>query len=261
MLAAVISGLRSPGFARDLQNWLQACLAHDNITTLAYFKGSPPTPLITQSRHPKVHENINDVYLTGAYLLDPFHDLHLRGAAAGVYRLSEIAPDQFHRNRYFLDYYRNTTMVDEIAFVCYPAPGVSVHLCLGRDSNSNRRFSAGDIATARRIAPIVLSLSESHWQNLAPGQEHAESDITQNLMAVMKRNLGIALSPRQAEVAMMILRGHSSVSAGLRLGISYQTVKVFRKQIYRKCGISSQAELFSLMLPMLGALSPPARNP
>ena len=63
---------------------------------------------------------------------------------------------------------------------------------------------------------------------------------------------GVGLSRRQAEVALMILRGHSSVSIGLGLGISPQTVKVFRKQLYRKCGISSQAELFTLLLPLLG---------
>ena len=49
----------------------------------------------------------------------------------------------------------------------------------------------------------------------------------------------------------MILRGHSSLSIALRLGLSPQTVKVFRKQLYRRCAISSQAELFALMLPLL----------
>ncbi len=34
------------------------------------------------------------------------------------------------------------------------------------------------------------------------------------------RHHDIALSPRQAEGAMLVLRGHSSVSIGLRLGIS-----------------------------------------
>ena len=41
-------------------------------------------------------------------------------------------------------------------------------------------------------------------------------------------------------------------SIALKLGVSPQTVKVFRKQLYQRCGISSQAELFSLMLPLLG---------
>ncbi len=67
----------------------------------------------------------------------------------------------------------------------------------------------------------------------------------------MTQEHGVSLSPRQAEIALLILRGHSSVSIGLRLGISAQTVKVFRKQLYRKCGISSQAELFSLLMPLL----------
>jgi len=49
----------------------------------------------------------------------------------------------------------------------------------------------------------------------------------------------------------LILRGHSTMSIGLRLGLSPQTVKVFRKQLYSRCTISSQAELFALMLPLL----------
>ena len=72
-----------------------------------------------------------------------------------------------------------------------------------------------------------------------------------HLISAMTREHGVALSPRQAEIALLILRGHSSVSIGLRLGISAQTVKVFRKQLYRKCRISSQAELFSLLMPLL----------
>ena len=51
----------------------------------------------------------------------------------------------------------------------------------------------------------------------------------------------------------MILRGHSTVSIALRMGMgmSPQTKKVFRKQLYARCCISSQAELFALMLPLL----------
>ncbi|MGX7871756.1 helix-turn-helix transcriptional regulator [Mesorhizobium sp. ORM6] len=59
------------------------------------------------------------------------------------------------------------------------------------------------------------------------------------------------MSKRQAEVALLILQGHSSPSIGLNLGVSPQTVKVFRKQLYNKCSLSSQAELFALMMPIL----------
>ena len=251
LLAAAITNLNTSGFPNKLSDWLQACLPYDNITILAYFQNHQPVPLMCAGSQPKVHENISQVYLAGAYLLDPFHDLHLKSAPAGVYRLSDIAPDKFRRNQYFLEYYGNTTMVDEIAFVSYPSDGVSLHVCLGRDSNSNRRFSRRELAYAYRLSPVVTSLTSGHWKDLMPESGRAEGELVSNLIKAIDQKLGIHLSPRQAEVAMLVLQGHSSVSIGLKLGISFQTVKVFRKQLYRKCLISSQAELFNLMLPCL----------
>jgi DNA-binding CsgD family transcriptional regulator len=252
LLAEAITAINGEGFADRLADWLKARLEHDNVTILAYFQGRAPRPLLTRSQQPFVHRNLERIYVGGAYLLDPFHELHTRRAPRGVYRLSEIAPDQFHRNPYFLDYYANTKMVDELAFVGYPAPGVSVHVCLGRDSVSNQRFSGRDFETARAVSPIVVALIERQWAALdAPGT-YSEALVTTRLIDKLEQEHGIALSPRQAEVALLILRGHSSVSIGLKLGISAQTVKVFRKQLYRKCAISSQAELFRLMLPLLG---------
>ena len=255
LLAGAISGLNTSDFPSKLNAWLQACLAYDNITILAYFQNQRPVPMMIAGHQPKVHENIKQVYLAGAYLLDPFHDLHTNIAPPGVYRLSDIAPDKFRRNQYFLDYYGNTTMVDELAFISYPAPGISLHVCLGRDSISNKRFSSRGLATARRIAPLVTSLAIRHWQDLMPETAVGAGEFAGNLITALKRTREISLSPRQAEVAMLVLQGHSSVSIGLKLGVSFQTVKVFRKQLYRKCKISSQAELFTLMLPILGSLS------
>ncbi|MBT6825500.1 MAG: helix-turn-helix transcriptional regulator, partial [Rhodospirillales bacterium] len=54
-----------------------------------------------------------------------------------------------------------------------------------------------------------------------------------------------------SEVVSLILRGYSSISIGSMLDISVSTVKVHRKNIYAKLHISSQAELFSLFLPLL----------
>ncbi|PHQ98073.1 MAG: helix-turn-helix transcriptional regulator [Marinosulfonomonas sp.] len=255
LLATAIASLNTDQFPNKLSVWLHSCLPYDNITILAYFQNHLPVSLMIESHQPKVHENIRQIYLVGAYLLDPFHDLHLNTAPAGVYRLSDIAPDKFRGNQYFLEYYGNTTMVDEFAFVSYPSQGVSLHVCLGRDSNSNKRFTARELANARRLSPIVNSLTSGHWRELIPEGEGSEGEFASNLISATKRAHGISLSPRQAEVAMLILQGHSSVSIGLKLGISFQTVKVFRKQLYRKCEISSQAELFNLMLPILGSLS------
>jgi DNA-binding CsgD family transcriptional regulator len=54
------------------------------------------------------------------------------------------------------------------------------------------------------------------------------------------------LSPREAEITQLLLLGCGSEAIALRLAISRHTVKDHRKQIFRKLGISSIAELFAL---------------
>lgn len=243
----------SSAFPGALSAWLNSVVNFDNITQLAYFSALSPNMLYAEAKRKSVHANFERVYLAGAYLLDPFHDLHVSKAPRGVYRLNDIAPDQFQRNRYFRDYYRSTSLVDEMAFVAYPAEGISVHICLGRDSTSNTSFSSREIAMARQVSPVVVALAERQWATLNNGgAKGVEPDRAARLIAALKAAHEVTLSRRQAEVAMLILRGNSSASIGMKLGISPQTVKVFRKQLYRKCGISSQGELFYMMLPLLG---------
>jgi len=255
-LAETIRRMGGQGFEGTLYEWLRRCLAPDNIVILAYRDAAPPQVLFTQTGQPQVFAQLDGTYLAGAYLLDPYHDLHVTRVAAGAYRLRDVAPDAFHRSRYFLDYYQQTTLIDEITFVAYPHPDISLNICLGRDASSGRPFTAAEVETAQRLAPVVTALAETHWATLAdPGG--APADVTAALVAAMRDRHGVRLSPRQAEVALLILRGHSTQSIGLRLGLSPQTVKVFRKQLYAKCNLTSQAELFAMMVPVLTAASGP----
>jgi DNA-binding CsgD family transcriptional regulator len=54
------------------------------------------------------------------------------------------------------------------------------------------------------------------------------------------------LSRRELEVTELLLIGCGSEAIALRLGISCYTVKDHRKQIFRKLGIATLAELFAL---------------
>lgn len=249
LLAEAIRRLRQPGFEAALQALFQRLARPDNLIVLAYRDAGPPQVLFRQSDLPQVFSQLDSTYLGGAFLLDPYHDLHRSRVPAGLYRLTDIAPDAFHRSRYFLEYYRQTTLLDELTFVAYPVAGVSLNLCLGRDSASGRGFSGAEVAACQRIAPVVVALAEAHWAGLAVESGPAD-DVAGDLVAALSRQ-GIEITPRQAEVALLILRGHSTPSIGLRLGLSPQTVKVFRRQLYARCGLSSQAELFALMLPLL----------
>jgi DNA-binding CsgD family transcriptional regulator len=259
-LAEAVRRLGKPGFEAAMDLWFDQAVGPDNLIILAYRDSEPPQVLYRRSGASPVFGQLDRTYLGGAYLLDPYHDLHLSRAPGGLYRLSDVAPDAFQRSRYFTEYYRQTTLVDELTFIAYPAPGVSINLCLGRDAVSGRAFDARAVETCQRIAPVVLALAEAHWAGLRAGPPSEEAVSGPVIRALAARN--IRVTTRQAEVALLILQGHSTASIALRIGVSPQTVKVFRKQLYSRCAISSQGELFGLLLPLLqtdqGSLSIPA---
>lgn len=246
------------GFEASLTDFLRLSIPSNNVVVIVYRRTTSPEVLYEQADDPIVFRDLYRVYVAGAYLLDPFYDLHLNRIAPGPYRLADIAPDQFQRSQYYLDYYRQTTLTDELSFVSYPDCDTTLTICLGRDVSMPRSFGALAREVAIRIAPVVTALADRHWVDFRAPPVSASEPVSEPVGAPPERlrhNLAarhaIRLSKRQAQVALLILQGHSSVSIGLRLGISAQTVKVFRRQIHTRCRISSQAELFALLLPLL----------
>ncbi len=249
-LARVIAALGKPQFEETLWQMLLALARPDNMLVLGYSDGGPALELCRRAGSERVFARLQSTHMAGAFRLSPFYGLHLQRADEGLYRLRDIAPDAFQRSRFYVEYFGQTTIIDEVAFTVWLGAGLSLNLFLGRDGQSGKVFSPAEIAACRRIAPVVAELARAHWpvpKLAAPLVE----DTPARLAAAAEQRLGIGLSPRQAQVAVLILKGHSTLSIGLKLGLSPQTVKVFRKQLYARCAISSQAELFALMLPLL----------
>lgn len=61
-----------------------------------------------------------------------------------------------------------------------------------------------------------------------------------------------ALTPREQEVCRRILLGLSSEAISQALGISVHSTLTYRKRACERLGISSQNELFSIVLRLLG---------
>ncbi|WP_282153279.1 helix-turn-helix transcriptional regulator [Ruegeria atlantica] len=250
-LSTAIMAIGSERFGDALHRWLDTTCSFDNFAIIAFFKDRAPQVLMTHARDSRVFERIDSHYVKGAYLLDPFFGLHQSRAADGLYRLTDVAPDQFQRNEYFKSYYANTTLTDELAFFACLTPISSITVCIGRDATTASRFSSRGYSAAKHIAPVVSALVRMNWPDIKPPIEGEPDDTVEQLRRRMSAEQDISLSPRQAQVALLILQGHSSISIGLTLGISPQTVKVLRKQLYRKCQISSQGELYYLIAPYL----------
>lgn len=250
LLAKVISRLSGPDFPEALRQWLEACLGLDNLTILACAGDAPPRCLYSYAQNEAVYAGFESTYCSGLYLLDPFHELDRRAVPSGVYHLHDIAPDHFHRSEYYTQYYGKTGILDEIVYLFRFGSETSLHLCLGRDESSGISFVREEREQAEYLMPVVHSLVEKHWPSLQMPALNQESDRATRLWVRLREDKGITLTPRQAQTSLLVLRGHSSESIAAILGVSRQTVKVFRRQIYARCAISSQAELFSLMMPI-----------
>jgi DNA-binding CsgD family transcriptional regulator len=252
-LATAIEAIGKSDFYPAMTDYLRRCLDYDNVIVILFSGSAVPNVLYKKIYGPDVFRYVAEQYLPAAYLLDPIYHFHLKRGAPGLYRLLDVAPDQFRRSRYFKWYYGRIGITDEISVVLPVGKNATITISMGKDSSSGEAFSPKAEKCLRSHEPVIMSLLNAHWvASEAPPLVSARSmSIADTLVVAMRANHNVSLSKRQAEVALLILQGHSSLSIGLHLGVSPQTVKVFRKQLYRKCSLSSQAELFALMMPIL----------
>jgi len=252
-LAQAIDALGTDAFHRAFAHLLSTQIAYDNVISMIWVGTSAPKVVYLDYSGPNVFRRLEDDYLSSAFQLDPFFRRHQEGFAPGIYRLVDFAPDNFTRSKYFEWYYGDLGISDEISVLCPIADQVTATVSIGKSGGETAKFTAKSQRRLRLFEPVLSALLLRHFKMEFPikGKKIHTPAISTRLQAAAADMHGIKLSNRQAEVAVLILQGHSSDSAGYRLNISPQTVKVFRKQLYKRCNISSQAELFSLMIPLL----------
>ena len=173
------------------------------------------------------------------------------GFSDGTYLLSDITPDEFEGTEYFNLYYRRTRLLEEV--------GVLISLSENRHmlvSMGHRDGDAGSPRTDKLIAcqPFLAAACRKHWSLRKPDAPEEDTTFAAPLESVYQNFGRDLLSDREREVMLLLLRGHSSKSMAQRMGISPETVKVHRRNLYTKVDVASQAELFSVFLDSLAGV-------
>lgn len=195
-------------------------------------------------------------YLRGAYLLDPFYSACIAGCREGLWRMRDLAPDDFLSSGFASSREVHPcisdeagTLVEEIGFVIPLTDGFSATYSLMRNRGGTP-FDAGEFQKLADMTPIIAASMRQHWKALkANGTGEDRSRIDAEM--VFERVFGGVLTPAQNAVTKLILRGHSSLSIANHLGITEGTVKLHRSNIYRRLNISSQGELFQIFINQL----------
>lgn len=257
-LARAISLIGTPEFYWGLVDFLRSLAQFDSVVVLVFSGETTPISVLHKAYGHDVFDLLESDYLDASYLLDPIYQLHDQRGEAGIYRLTEIAPDHFQRSRYFKQYYRKIGMLEEVVIFLPVNEMTTITISLGKDNVSRTPFSRRVQKDLFQFENVIHELMRSDWERRKASNEPVSGErrsIVNNLRKVTQARYGVNLTKRQAEVALLVLRGHSTPSAAAVLEVSPQTVKVFRRQLYGRLNISSQSELFSMMLPILKEVS------
>jgi len=246
-LAGLIPAVGSPAFPERLVAMLRQMVHCDDATIIVY----PGTdlPVIEYFEQPlSGAPSTLDVYVKGAFLLDPFYLAASRDKAFGVFRLRDLAPKDFKSSDYYKNWYLNCGYRDECGYLIRSGADGFINIALGKN-RPRSRFSERELQILRDIRPTVDLLCQQHWADAvsrSPG-----SNLRGQLHAALNAFGSSLLTEREAQVIKLVLHGHSTKTLAEKLSISMETVKLHRKHAYSKLEVSSQAELFYLFLDSL----------
>lgn len=244
--AHIIDTLDEPDLPRSLANALCTLVSFDECRQMVYAGAASPV-IVFDSLQDHTYRTGLANYLNNSYLISPPYRMYRQGQFSGAYRLGDLA----HLATREIDpkKYRISVLAsEEIGYLTEGMPAGNEELCVGLDmrdgacamisltrKRSTKGFQPSEMDRIGTVVPVLAAAFRRYWLRARVPESVAA--------ATLKR-----LSPREREIARLLVDGHSTLSISLRLDISVTTVKTHRKNIYAKLGISTQYELFSLYM-------------
>ena len=201
-----------------------------------------------------VSEKTISAYVRGGYLHDPFYVACINNHPAGLWRMSNLAPDCFYSSGFSVskDIHpcvctEHGTSIEEVGYIIPIGHQVAIVYTLMR-STQNGGFGEAEMELLDSVAPIVTAAFEMHFK-IRYSQSHTIATSSDNkLEDAFIEMLKGQLTETQSLIAKLILQGHSNTSIARELKISEGTVKVHKHNIYQRLAISTHPELFRLFI-------------
>jgi DNA-binding CsgD family transcriptional regulator len=188
--------------------------------------------------------DLGAAYAEHFYVADPNREMILEHRSAQ----QPIALPSFSR-RMYTDAYRklffeDAKIVDKIA-TAFWVDRICFYVNFYRTVDQGR-FTRPETARLARLVPALTAIVARHC-------EAEDVAGTTNKLATLFATTDrfVALTPREKEVCQRILSGYSSEAISAELGVSLHSTFTYRKRAYEKLGISSQNELFAIVLGLM----------
>ncbi len=252
-ISRAIAALGSDDFFPALVSAVRGQVKIDYPQIWLYHKDLPPRVLYHQIPEYALARQV-DQYLDGPYREDPFYQASMSQPRSKIYRLSRVTLGKLEQSHYYLDYYRDTGIVDEVVYLSKLTAGNVINFSMMRRTRAGE-FTDEEYETLYLLAEPVSELIKTH-------SEHDEFSVSHLIQPGINHHIDLAfrtfgaslLSPREKDVLELMLRGYGTEVSAQRLSIAVETVRRHRKSIYRKLDVSSQTDLFSLFLNSMSCI-------
>lgn len=246
-LAELVRVIGAPAFSERLLAAAGAALAHDAAALMIFHPAAPPAVLVDRLR-PGERAWLYGDYLSGVYALSPFYRAAQGLKGQRVARVRDIAPKGFAQSEYHRRYFARIGVDDMIGLLVPASDAETVFMSFSR-STGRPRFTAAEARALAQRTPLIAAAVARHCEIAGP---LASRHIAAAAAPPSQRPAPSGLTAREAQVVNLMLEGHSARAIAEQLRISSETVRVHRRNIYDKLGISSQGELFRWFLASRG---------
>ena len=255
-LSALVGAVGTDQLGATLDAVLRHTLDFD-MSCVYLFRFNHNAVLIHDGYNASVPATTLSAYLRGGYLLDPFYVACTNDHPAGLWRMSDLAPDSFYTSGFSIskDIHpcvssSHGTLIEELGFIIPIHSRVSVVYSLMR-SSANGVFHEHELTALKALAPMINSLVQMHCRLQHPecytDTQHSEAQSEDAFVDILQGQL----TETQRYIAKLVLQGHSNASVADVLRISEGTVKVHKHNIYQRLNISNNSDLFRLFIGYL----------
>ncbi len=243
--ARLISSIGRSAFPESLLSAAGGAIAHDAAALMVLHSASAPTVVVDRLK-PAERGYLYGDYLSGVYTLSPFYRAARKLKQPLTARIMDVAPKGFTQSEYYRRYFALIGVDDMIGILIPACNGDTVFISFSRSSGSPR-FSAAELRACDAQSPILSAATARHVELAGPIAARQPGAVAKPVA-----NSADGLTQRESQVVNLMLEGHSSRAVAEALKISNETVRVHRRNIYEKLGVSSQAGLFRWFLATRG---------
>lgn len=214
---------------------------------LKLYRAGDDLPVILSHDIPScLHEIYFNRYFSSAYLEDPLL-AHVQGSTCS--KIIQINPETcpLRGSEYYLTYYKDLSLQDEVDFVLPMKNGDSLVLSIGRKASVTTREEMATLVNTSALVRSILSRYHTSVTDTIDVGAAAPSSAVSKIDKL--------LTPREREIVHLMVSGKGTKELARFLDISIQTVKVHRRNIYSKLGISTELQLCSMFLTAHGTFA------